>query len=86
MSRPPPEILISREERNYTWDVLLVPNMWSLTYDEQLISLRKRCILLTGDIFRYPKTQFATEAQARNWAQRLNETFETDRFGYKEVH
>lgn len=86
MARPPPEILISTEAEELVWDVLLVPNMWALTYDGQLISLRKTAQYLKGDLFRYPKTQFASAAIARNWAQRLNTIFKTDRFGYKEIN
>jgi len=85
MGRPEPYIITSSAYDENLWEVLEVSGMWALTYQQQLVSIRRSRESLISTGFKYPKTVFPTEAIARNTANKLNEIFDTVYFSYKEI-
>lgn len=81
MARPKPDVILTAEEfTDSDLDIIPVDQLWTLTYDGQPVVMRRRQYNLRGEIFKYPKSAYPTEAVARNQATKLNELFDTDRF------
>lgn len=82
MARPKPDVIKTTEEfEDSSLDIIPVAELWTLTYDGQPVVMRRRQYNIRGEIFKYPKSVYPTEAVARNQATKLNQLFETDRFG-----
>ena len=82
MARPKPDVIATAEEfEDSSLDIIPVAELWTLTYNGQPVVMRRRQYNIRGEIFKYPKSVYPTEAVARNQATKLNQLFETDRFG-----
>lgn len=85
MARPAPEIITSQDAGHYRVDVIPLETCYQLTYEDKPVSLRYERYAMSGNCKQYRRTAWPTVATARNAAKRLNEQFNTDKFGYKQL-
>jgi hypothetical protein len=85
MSRPKPQILLSKEVSPGTvWDVLISDCQYLILYKGQYCNLRKN----TGWVspgFKYLKSTYPNEGSARAQVTRLNSKFECQDFSYIKI-
>ncbi len=83
MARPSAALI---EELHPTADItdqlLAVKSIYALTYQGQLISLRRETISIRGRSVKYPKTQWPNEGTVKNRVRKLNLLYMTEDFGY----
>ena len=86
MARPKPTILLERSMDNtHLMQVLAAEKLWTVTYQDQPVNLRKVVLTINGDTNKYMRNAFTSEAPAKNLAEKLNRWFFTKDFGYKRV-
>ena len=78
--RPQPDILMSSERECNHVDIIVSPQIYSITYQGMHITLRTRQQKLEGQRFKYPRCQFPTKKVADNLCHRLNTEFDTTDF------
>ncbi len=83
MARPSAALI---EELQPTADItdqlLAVKAIYALTYQGQLISMRRETMTMRGVMNKYPKTQWPNEGTVKNRVKKLNELHMTTDFGY----
>ena len=83
--RPAPEIIITTEHEHYRIDVMPLPVCYQLTYEGSPVALRYERYALSGNSKQYRRTTWPHVATAKNAAERLNQQFNTDKFGYQQL-
>lgn len=86
MSRPKPQILLSKELTDVTGiDILNATSLYAVLYKLQPINIKQRYFCISGAINKYPKTVFTNRAPAENLAKKLNTEFNTLDFGVRQI-
>jgi hypothetical protein len=75
MSRPPAQVVESRQVGDYEWTVAVTPANWEITRDDQPIYIIKQHWL--QDRKTYPRMVFSNQAHADRLADKLNRWFNT---------
>lgn len=82
MARPSAEIIMQITTDQGLEKYLAVTAIYGLTYQGQLVSVRKEMANIRGISVKYPKTQWPNEGSARSQVRKLNERYATEDFGY----
>jgi hypothetical protein len=86
MSRPKPTILLEREiDNTHAIQILKAGELWTVVYKGQPFNLRQVLWTMNGEVNKYQRTAFPTEAPARNLADKLNRWFFTKDFTHKQI-
>ena len=82
MSRPKPEVLLSKYDPNSgkTEQVLAADAIYAVFFDGRPINLKNALSPLNLSGAKYPKSSFSNSGHAFNLAERLNKVFNTDKF------
>jgi hypothetical protein len=86
MARPQPTILLRREiDNTHAIQILKAEKLWTVVYKDQPFNLRQVLWTVNGEVNKYQRTTFPTEAPAKNLADRLNRWFFTSDFAHKQI-
>lgn len=82
MARPSAKTVIEIQTNRGVDKYLAVEAIYGLTYQGELVSIRRETVNIRGTGVKYPKTQWPNEGSARNVVRKLNEQYMTEDFGY----
>ena len=82
MSRPKPEVLLEKIDKNTykSEQVLASDGIWTVYYKGRAINLKSQNILVNYPGPKYKKVSFSNPGHAFNLRDRLNKIFNTDKF------
>jgi len=86
MARPHADVLIELSDGTTTDKLLTVKAVYALTYQGQLVAIKRCQSVSWGMSSKYPKTYWPNEGTARNRVKKLNEQYMTEDFGYICLH
>lgn len=86
MARPKPQVLLNKDmDEVHSWQVLEADKLFVVLYKNKPINLRQELWGMDGVKYKYPKSSFASEAPARNLADKLNRWYKSEDFTYRQV-
>jgi hypothetical protein len=85
MPRPEPEVILRTQHGDVIWEITRAERTYVITYMDEPIGIRSEAIVLGNLRRKYRKIAYSNEGSAIRQVRYLNERFDTEDFGYREV-
>ena len=86
MTRPSANLIMKTEVTDFMGiDILEAQGLYAVLYKDQPFNIRQRYWTAQGELTKYPKIVYPSEAAARNLAKKLNKYFFTEDFTVRKI-